>query len=72
MAWEEFPPFTSSNIESMRYDGEQMVLEVVFHNGGTYQYYDVPAHVIDDFKAAESKGAFLARSVKGYYRYSKV
>lgn len=49
-----------------------MVLEVVFKNGGAYHYFDVPSQVISDFKAAGSKGIFLAESIKGHYRYSKV
>ena len=72
MAWTNFPPFTSSNIASIRYDNEQSVLEVIFLNGGTYQYYDVPSQVIEAFQGAESKGSFLASDIKGRYRYSKV
>ncbi len=72
MAWQNFPPFTSSNIASIRYDDAQMVLEVVFNSGGSYQYFDVSSHVVDEFKAAESKGVFLAERIKGHYRYSKV
>lgn len=72
MAWRDFPAFTSSNISSIRYESEQTVLEITFHNGGTYQYYDVPSHVADDFERAESKGSFLASAIKGHYRYTKV
>lgn len=71
MAWEEFPHFSSSNIAGMRYDSDQMVLEVVFINGGTYHYYGVESHVIQEFKAADTKGGFLATRIKGRYRYSK-
>lgn len=71
MAWRDFHSFTSSNIAFIRYDNEQSILEVRFHNGGTYQYYDVPSQVADDFERAESKGSFLASSIKGHYRYSK-
>lgn len=72
MAWQDFPPFTSSNISSVRYDSEQSLLEVEFHNGGRYQYYDVPEQVAQAFEHAESKGVFLAQSIKGHYRYSRV
>ncbi len=72
MAWQNFQPFTSSNIASIRFDDEQRILEVAFHNGGTYEYYDVPPQVIEDFKIADSKGSFLAANIKGHYRYSKV
>jgi len=72
MAWHQYPQFTSSNIESIRYDEEQSLLEVTFLNGGTYQYFDVPSHVSQAFEQAESKGQFLAANIKGHYRYSKV
>lgn len=72
MAWQDFSAFSSTNIASIRYEEEQAILEVVFHNGGTYQYYDVPSPVIEEFKQADSKGGFLAARIKGHYRYSKV
>jgi hypothetical protein len=72
MAWREFAPFTSSNVSTVRYDPEQSLLEVEFLNGGRYQYYDVPEQVALAFEQAESKGAFLAHSIKGRFRYSRV
>ena len=71
MTWNVFPPFESSNLASARYDDTQSILEVTFHNGGTYQYFDVPPHVAEAMKNADSKGVFLAANVKGHYRYSK-
>lgn len=72
MAWRTFSPFASSNVESVRYDDEQNVLEVTFLNGGVYQYFDVPPQVADAFERADSKGSFLASDIKGNYRYSRV
>lgn len=72
MAWHEFAPFTSSNVASVRYDAEQLLLEVEFHNGSRYHYYDVPQQVAQDFERAESKGVFLASTIKGHYRYGRV
>lgn len=72
MTWQVIPPFDSSNIASIRYEDAQSILEVTFHNGGTYQYYDVPTSVFEAFKDAASKGQFLASNIKGHYRYSKV
>ncbi|MCF4166652.1 KTSC domain-containing protein [Zavarzinia compransoris] len=71
MAWQEFAPFTSSNIAAIRYDAEQLLLEVEFHNGGRYHYYDVPDQVARSFEQAESKGQYLAAYIKGHYRYSR-
>ena len=72
MAWDNFSSFSSSNISSIRYEDEQSILEVTFLNGGVYQYFDVPIHIIADFKQASSKGEYLAREIKGRFRYSKV
>lgn len=72
MAWQELNPFTSSNIAAIRYDEEQAMLEVEFSNGSRYHYFDVPTHVAQAFDQAGSKGEFLATSIKGHYRYSRV
>jgi len=64
--------FESSNVSEIRYESSTSTLEVVFHNGGTYQYFDVPDHIWEAFKAADSKGKFLAYSIKGHYRYAKI
>jgi len=63
---------TSSNIASIGYDADSQTLEVEFLNGGIYQYFDVPAHVYEELMSAGSHGQYLARNIKGVYRYSKV
>ncbi|WP_411267567.1 KTSC domain-containing protein [Asticcacaulis sp. 201] len=72
MAWHIYAQFDSSNIAAIKYEDSLQILEVTFKNGGVYQYYDVPAQVSKDFENAPSKGVFLAGSIKGHYRYSKV
>jgi hypothetical protein len=70
MSWIETPD--SSNLARFRYDEKAHVLTVEFKNGGTYNYYDVPQGVFEQMKSAPSKGEFLARSIKGVYRYARV
>jgi hypothetical protein len=70
MNWIETPE--SSNIARYRYDEKARVLTVEFKNGGTYNYYDVPQGVFEQMKTAPSKGEFLARNIKGAYRYARV
>lgn len=72
MAWQDFAPFTSSNIAAIRYDEDQLMLEVEFLNGTRYHYYEVPAHIALAFDQASSKGSFLASTIKGHYRYGRV
>lgn len=72
MAWETFDNFQSSNIALLKYDDETWTLEVTFHGGSTYHYFDVPEHLWDGIKNANSKGVYLNAEIKGHYRYSKV
>lgn len=65
-------PVTSSNVASVGFDPESGTLEVEFHNGSIYQYFDVPETVYDGLVNADSVGGFLAAEVKGTYRYSRV
>lgn len=69
---EKLNAFESSNIAEIAYDASAQVLQVIFHNGSSYQYFDVPDHIWEQFKVAGSKGIFLNSSIKGQFRYSKV
>jgi len=62
----------SSNIRSIGYDTESMVLEIEFHDGGVYQYSNVPQHVYEGLMLASSKGSYFHQRIKGRYRYRKV
>lgn len=64
---------TSSNILSIGYDPDNMILEVEFTTGAVYQYYDVPQSIYDGLMAADSHGTYLSAYVKkGGYRYAQV
>jgi hypothetical protein len=62
---------TSSNIASIGYDPASQTVEVEFHEGGVFQYYEVPQEVYDDFLAADSKGKFFNQYIK-HYNYAKL
>ena len=71
MSWIETPD--SSNYRPLSSTMTRArVLTVEFKNGGTYNYYDVPQAVFEQMKAAPSKGEFLARNIKGAFRYARV
>lgn len=69
---EYFSAFDSSNVSKIGYEKSSSTLEVEFKNGGTYHYYDVPEHIWEAFKGANSKGQFIHQNLKGQFRYSKV
>ncbi|MEP1150905.1 MAG: KTSC domain-containing protein [Balneola sp.] len=62
----------SSNIASIGYDDATQTLEIEFLNGSVYQYFDVPQQVYNELMGQGSKGQYLARNIKGNYRYTRV
>ena len=63
-------PVESSSIESVGY--EKNVLEVRFHNGGLYQYFDVPEDLLVMLMQADSKGAFFNRHIRGRFSSTRL
>jgi len=62
----------SSNLGEVGYDPESRTLEVVFRNGGTYQYYGVPDRLFRALLEAPSKGSFLHARIKSSFQYKRV
>jgi len=50
-------PVTSSTVESVGFDDDSSTLEIAFHDGSVYQYFDVPRAVYDMLVQAESPEA---------------
>lgn len=65
-------PVSSSNIAEIGYDEARRVLEILFQNGTTYQYFDVPKQEYDSLIRASSYGQFLNANIKGRYRYARI
>jgi hypothetical protein len=66
-------PVESSNILSIGYNAETATLEVEFHNGSIYQYYNISAELHDGLMKAGSKGTYLDQHIKkAGYPYNKV
>lgn len=63
----------SSNLKSVGYNETSHTLEVEFHHGGIYQYYNVPESVYLGLMKASSHGTYFDQEIKkGGYRYKKV
>lgn len=45
----------SSNIASIGFDPDNMILEVEFLNGAVYQYYDVPQSIYEGLMGSPAK-----------------
>jgi len=63
---------SSSNISSIGYDSESRTLEIEFHSGGVYHYFDVPQSIYDELMHASSHGSYFHRYVKDRYRWAKI
>ncbi len=65
-------PVTSSNIKSVGYDAASKLLELEFHSGGVYQYFNVPETTHNGLVKAESHGSYFHRNIRDKYRYRKI
>ena len=62
----------STMIKEAGYDEATQVLTVKFVNGDeVYEYKNVPKTVYDELMAAESKGSYFAKNIKGRYEFVK-
>jgi len=61
----------SSNLAGFRYNETTQTLTVQFNSGTIYDYYDVPPHVFEGMKSADSQGKYLNKEIKGVYRYAR-
>ncbi len=61
---------SSSNIESIGYENEQVYVK--FLNGSIYVYKGVPLHEFENLRDSPSLGSYLHRNYKNVYPYEKV
>lgn len=63
-------PVNSTDVAEIGYDSNSMTLEIVFHSGGVYQYFDVPESEYRGLMQAGSKGKYFHANIKDNYRYA--
>jgi hypothetical protein len=63
---------SSSNISELGYDEDRRILEVLFHGGSVYQYFDVPPQIYNELRQASSVGQYINANIKGHFRYARV
>lgn len=62
----------SSSINAVGYDTGHSRLTIQFHNGRTYEYYDVPEWIWNGItKPCESVGKFFNASIRGVFTYKE-
>lgn len=65
-------PVQSSNLKSVGYDPATKTMEIEFHSGRVYVYFDVPASIHHGLMTARSKGTFFRRNVRVAFSYKRV
>lgn len=61
----------SSVVASVAYSSEA-ILELTFCHGARYQYFAVPAPVVEGLLAAPSKGAYFNRHIRDHFPYHRL
>ena len=59
----------SSNLKSVGYDQDELILEIEFEDGEIHQYIDVPQETYQALVASESQGSYYTHYIRGRYEY---
>ena len=65
-------PLDSSNVTAVTYDDEQQLLQVKFHTGSVYEYYDVPRTTYNNLLKAKSAGKYLNKHIRDKFDNQEV
>jgi hypothetical protein len=65
-------PVESSVIGEVGYSESSRTLEILFRSGAIYLYYFVPQDVHDALMAADSKGTYFNKQIKGVYEHHRI
>jgi len=64
-------PVESSMVDSVGYDEERRLLQVMFTSGRVYCYENVPSEVFQGLLEAESKGQYMRAHIIDVYPYRR-
>jgi len=62
----------SQLLKAIGYDANSGTLEVQFRNGGTFQFFSVPAFVYNKLLNAESKGSYFENRVRPHFKFRRL
>ena len=65
-------PVNSSSLVSVGYEPTSLTLEIEFHRGAVYQYFDVPEFEHEELMQAESHGTYFNANIRDDYRCTKL
>jgi len=59
-------------VQSVSYDPDSQTMVIMFNNGKSYAYANVPEDVAQDTSNAASVGEYVNSEIKGRYSYRKI
>lgn len=62
-------PVDSTLLASVAFNHSQSILDLEFRDGAIYRYFAVPAAIHHGLLAADSKGSYFNRQIRGCFRY---
>ena len=62
----------SSNLFSVGYDKDLLILQIEFRDKSVYEYYKVPQEIFISLMKAESKGKYANQNIFSNYKYQRV
>lgn len=60
----------STLLASMSYEADAALLHLEFRDGSLYCYFGVPGDIYDGLLAANSKGNYFNRQIRGTFQYA--
>ena len=67
----EYITVESSMIKNIWYKHSLKLLCIEYNSGGNYNYENVPKHVFEGLRSAESKGSFMHHHIISKFEFSK-
>jgi len=68
----ERAPVTSSDLCSVGYDAESLMLEIEFKKGAVYQYAGVPLEEYQNLMNASSHGRYFNTNIRSRYPFVRI
>ena len=68
----KWTPIESSAFQAVGYAESQALLYLLFRSGDIYRYFDVPRGQYQEFLAADSKGRYFGRNIRGRFCYERM
>lgn len=68
----KWTPVESSVFQAAGYVERLALLYLLFRSGEVYRYFDVPGWQYQELLAADSKGRYFGRHIRGRFRYERL